>query len=102
VIDTTLEQPLPVAVLAREVTNREGRRGVNVSTFWRWMLRGVKGVRLESIMVGGIRMSSREALARFFIATTAAANGESAPAVTTIQRQRQIEQAERELAKAGI
>ena len=101
-IDTTQEQPLPLALLSREVTNRDGDRGINVSTMFRWIQRGVKGVRLETVMIGGIRMSSREALARFFQATTRAANGE-APAVSTPkQRERAIAEAAAELQASGI
>lgn len=102
VIDTTLEHPAPLSVLAREVINREGRKGVNVSTVWRWIQRGIHGVRLESTLVGGIRMSTREALARFFAATTAAADSTTPPVRTSRQRERQISAAEKELADAGI
>jgi uncharacterized protein DUF1580 len=101
-IDVTLEQPLPLAVLARKVPNRHGKRGVNVSTIWRWIQRGVHGVRLESVLIGGIRMSTEPALSRFFSATTAAANGEPAPIPTDKQHQRAIAAAEKELAEAGI
>lgn len=101
-IDTTLENPVPLSLLAREVVNREGRRGINVSTLWRWIQRGVKGQRLESLMVGGIRMSTREALSRFFVATTAAANGEAIPIHTDRQRERAIQHAKNVLEAAGI
>ena len=75
-----------------------GSAGVNTSTIFRWVRRGIRGQRLETLFVGGIRMTSREALARFFAATTAAANGTPAPAVRTPrQRERAIEAAEREL-----
>jgi Protein of unknown function (DUF1580) len=103
VFDTAIEQPVPLAVLAREITNRRGTRGINASTMWRWVQRGVKGQRLESVMIGGIRMSSREALARFFVATTAAADRTTEPRVgISLQRQQLIEQAERELSDPGI
>ena len=101
-IDTLIEQVLPLATAAREVPNRDSARGVNVSTVWRWSLRGIRGVRLETILVGGIRMTSREALQRFFEATTAAANGETLACHTGKQRQRTIAQAESELSAAGI
>jgi hypothetical protein len=35
------------------------------STLARWALRGVKGVRLETVKVGGRRFTSREAIERF-------------------------------------
>jgi hypothetical protein len=35
------------------------------STLWRWALRGVRGIVLESIVIGGRRYTSREAVDRF-------------------------------------
>lgn len=37
----------------------------NVSTIWRWALKGVRGVILESVLIGGIRHCSDEAIERF-------------------------------------
>lgn len=42
------------------------------STLWRWRSRGIGGVRLETVMVGGRRYVSREALERFVGELTAA------------------------------
>jgi hypothetical protein len=70
----------------------------HVSTLYRWHLRGIRGIRLETILIGGRRYTSQEALERFFAATTAAANGAPTPPRTPKQRQRAIEQAEREIA----
>jgi hypothetical protein len=50
---------------------------VSKSTAHRWRLRGCRGVKLETLMVGGVRHTSREALSRFFDRVTAASNGES-------------------------
>ena len=52
-----------------------GKR-LHQSTFQRWRLRGVRSVKLVSILIGGERYSSEEALQRFFAATTAAADGQ--------------------------
>ncbi|MEX2174604.1 MAG: DUF1580 domain-containing protein [Pirellulaceae bacterium] len=76
--------------------------GVHAATAHRWRLRGTRGCRLETILVGGIRYTSREALERFVAATTAAADGTAVPARTSAQRERAIAAAERELADAGI
>jgi hypothetical protein len=100
-IDVANEDVIPLSAAAREVPNRDAGRGVNISTVWRWALKGSRGVKLETAFVGGIRMTSREALQRFYAAVTAVANGETAPA-TTGKRQKQIEAAEKELAAAGI
>jgi len=100
-IDTTIETIRPLSHAARRVPSRSGR-GVNVSTIWRWGQRGVKGIRLETLLIGGIRYTSDEALHRFFAETTAAANGDSPPVQTNTQRERAIAAADRELARAGI
>lgn len=101
-IDTTKEQPIPFSVAAREVPNRNGGRGVSVPTTWRWAMRGIRGIRLESIMVGGVRMTTAEALQRFYAATTAAADGVPLPTRTPAARAREIAAAEAELSAAGI
>jgi hypothetical protein len=86
----------------------ERRRGVrpNVATIYRWMMQGVRGVKLESIVVGATRCTSIEALQRFFDALTVAADAEHSGAVTppplNKSRQKEIEAAERRLARAGI
>lgn len=74
----------------------------HVSTVWRWVLNGVRGIKLETFVVGCQRFTTKEAIERFITATTAKANGEPTPIRTPRQRQRDIERAERELAKAGI
>jgi len=102
VIDVANEQVIPLAAGAREVPNRDSGRGVNVSTIWRWALKGSRGVKLETVFVGGIRMTSREALQRFYQRVTAAADGEPAPVYTDKQRERAIQQAKATLEAAGI
>lgn len=73
----------------------------NASTVWRWHRRGVRGIRLETCVVGGRRFTSRAAIQRFVERVTAAADG-SAPASTPKSRAPAIAQAERELNQAGI
>ena len=75
---------------------------VHVSTIHRWRLKGVRGVRLETILRGGIRCTTDEAIERFFAASTAAADGETLPARTSTQRERDIRQAEADCERSGI
>ncbi len=91
------ESRLSLAELAR-------REGMAVSTVWRWTLRGVRGVKLETFSVGAKRCTTGEAFGRFVDATTAAAQGTpTAPPVrTNRQRDAAIRAAEVELAKAGV
>ena len=59
------------------LTKLAQREDVNVSTVWRWVRKGVRGIRLESYCVGVRRYTSEEAFARFVASTTAAAHGDS-------------------------
>lgn len=51
-------------------TRRRGSR-LHISTLYRWAIRGCRGHRLETIVLGGQRVTSLEALQRFFDKLTA-------------------------------
>lgn len=53
------------------------QEGVSASTVWRWTTRGIRGVRLESLTVGGRRYTSLQAFARFVLATQISGDGVS-------------------------
>ncbi len=91
------EQLLTFTQIARMLPSRN-----HVSTLHRWRLRGVRGIKLETVVVGGRRYTSREAVIRFSSAVTAARDGTAPPVRTPHQRQQSIARAEQELAKAGI
>ena len=55
--------------------NRRAGKRLNVSTIWRWATVGVRGVKLETIMAGGNRATSLEAIERFFEQLTLQADG---------------------------
>ena len=42
---------------------------VSSSTVWRWTMRGLRGVRLETYSIGGRRFTTREAFDRFIVAS---------------------------------
>lgn len=96
-IDPTTESLLSLTEAAQTLPGRP-----NVTTVWRWRNRGVRGVTLETVCIGGRRFTSREALARFCAATTAAADGVPVPAETPRQRSRAIERAERRATELGV
>ena len=75
----------------------------HISTLHRWRLRGVRGKKLETLLVGGKRFSSREAITRFIVALNADVAPQTAPAFTATQRQKMSDAARQELAsKFGI
>lgn len=53
----------------RDVPNELPRR-IDVSTVWRWAERGVGGIKLETVKIGGKKMTSRQAVSRFISATS--------------------------------
>ena len=84
------------------ISFREGAKScpggsVNISTVHRWRLKGIRGIRLETMLRAGRRVTSRQAMARFFARITAVADGEPVPSQTPKQRERAIKIAEREL-----
>lgn len=97
-IDTATENIIPIPEVPAHVPSRP-----HIATVWRWMQRGVRGVKLETILIGGKRFTSAEAIQRFIEDSTAAADGRPVPkAKRTRDRQRAIERAERELNAAIV
>jgi len=101
-IDTLTEKPLPFSQAARLIPRRRAGRKCNLATVYRWSTVGCRGVRLESIQVGGTRCTSREALQRFFERLTAQSTGEPIPEPLPRARTADIRRAEKTLARAGI
>lgn len=63
-IDISNEQLIPLRDVPRHLPLRP-RGPLHVSAVYRWILRGIRGVRLESIRIGGTAYTSLEALQRF-------------------------------------
>jgi len=59
------ERLLTLAEACKVLPRRRAGKKCAVSTLHRWRLRGIRGVRLETAMLGGIRMTSVEAIERF-------------------------------------
>jgi hypothetical protein len=96
-IDPTTETLISLANAAKSLPGRP-----NVTTIWRWRNRGCRGVRLETVLSGGRRYTSIEALRRFQNRVNAAADGEQPTSATPKQRERRIERAERRAEALGI
>lgn len=96
-IDLSTENVFPVNEAPKHIPGRPSQASV-----WRWVLQGCGGIKLESTLIGGRRLTSTEAIQRFADARTAQANGEPVPSRTPRQRQAAIDRAEAELAEAGI
>ena len=103
-IDISTETVVCPADATKLCPRRRGGKKPDIATAYRWMKDGVRGIRLESIMIGGTRCTSQEALQRFFDALTAQAEGQPVqqPQRLTKSRQKQIEAAEKRLSRAGV
>jgi hypothetical protein len=67
----------------------------HISTLMRWVLRGVKGIKLETVVVGGRRYTSVEAINRFVARLSEP--GSVQPPAPSEKRQHQIDQVRKRL-----
>lgn len=93
-IDFTIEEPIPIASAPSIIPGRPA-----LSTAWRWVLKGIRGRKLESGMIGGRRFTSRQAIARFLVP-----NERELPTLTVShsQRRKQSEAAVKALVDRGL
>lgn len=100
-IDIETDELLSISQAAKLIPGRPC-----LETIWRWRTKGVRGHRLECVCVGGRRFfTTRAAIEEFIALTTAAANTQQPPPVKAKPskcRQRQLDQADEILARAGI
>ena len=64
-IEIAKESLISLHEIPQRLPPRRSGRPVHMSTVYRWIQRGVRGVRLEAVRIGGILSTSREALQRF-------------------------------------
>ena len=88
---------LPPVDAVEQVT---GRRP-SLSTLHRWRLRGVRGVKLQTVLVGGRRFVTEDAVREFIAATTMAGERDPSARAEAGSRDRQIEDAESQLREMG-
>lgn len=95
-IDVTNEQLLPIRDVPRQLPARPNGKRLHISVVYRWIMRGVRGVVLESVRIGGTTYTSREALQRFAdrLSNPSTVHTPTLPN-ETLTRQRQIARAQR-------
>jgi hypothetical protein len=105
VINIGTEELLTLAQAAKILPPRRGGRKTHTSTLFRWSTTGVRGVRLETIQVGGCRCTTQRALQEFCEALTTRAigsmSGDLSPRSSAARRRAQ-ERADRELDAMGV
>ena len=83
--------------LVDAVDRATGRRP-HLSTVLRWCTKGSGGVRLESRILGGRRLTSVDAVLRYIEASTFARDGQTAPVTTPRQQTLAANRAAKKLA----
>jgi hypothetical protein len=103
-IDLKTETVLSLRDAADFLPRRRRGKRPHFSTLYRWALKGFRGVRLETIRIGGTLCTSKEALQRFAdrLVPIGAGAEPMGSFVSSASRRRAQLDAERELDKAGI
>ena len=104
-IDTTTQRYIPIKVLAKEIPGRNGE-SIHWMTVGRWCRPpGLRGIVLESAIIGNQRCVTREALEKFIEQVTRAANDDRPVQAIATRSRREKNKAVRdsiaELAAAG-
>lgn len=73
-INQQTETLIDFAEVAKSLPRKPSGKPIHAKTVARWALHGIRGIRLESLCVGGRRVTSHEACRRFFDAITAVIN----------------------------
>jgi len=94
-IDLSAETPLTIAEAAAIIPGSP-----SLASVWRWVLKGVRGNQLESLMIAGRRFTTHEAIDRFITRSNQAAP--SSQSVVNATRRREIAAAEAACEAAGI
>ena len=101
-IDLRTETVLSLTDAADFLPRRRRGKRPHFSTLYRWALKGFRGVRLETIRIGGTLCTSKEALQRFADHLVLIGAAEPTRSFVSSSRHRAQLDAERELDKASI
>lgn len=101
-IDINAEELVTLRQAARMLPKRRQDRPIHVSTLFRWVQAGVKGIKLEHVVIGGALHTSKQALQRFADALTAQRSGEAPNLNNSTTARKAHEAAVRACEEAGI
>jgi len=100
-IDLEHEQPIDLKHAARLPALRVNGRTRHIASLYRWASpAGCRGVRLETVVIGGTTCTTSEAVARFIARLSQPQQRERSE--TPAERRRRLSQAERVCEAAGI
>lgn len=79
---------IPIADVPQFISLKRNGKRLHKSTVWRWVTKGVRGNRLQTWYVGGIRCTTRAALDEFIVqpARDADTNDDPVQRARTVRR----------------
>jgi hypothetical protein len=103
-IDSELGSYFAISEVPNRIPKTSRGRRVSIATVVRWSTKGLKGIKLETIRIGGTRCTCDDALRRFFERISQSQSGRTpSPALlTATQRNRRFEAVEERLNELGI
>ncbi len=96
-IDLCSETLIPIREAPRHLPKRLNGKRIHISACYRWISRGVRGVRLDSIKIGGSTYTSIEALQRFANRLSGSGNASRPRVEVSPARQQEIDFASEQL-----
>ena len=100
-IDLQTEKPLTISKAMGLPQLRRNDRKPHVAQGYRWCSAGLKGIVLESIVIGGSRCTTSEAIDRWIARLSGHDHMDSQPVRAPSRRQRDHDKAEKQLTEAG-
>jgi hypothetical protein len=102
-IDFATEDCFTLNAAPDMLARRTNGRKIHRSTIYRWVMAGVKGVKLETITIGGYRYTSTQAIGRFIAALSGRPAPDGVEAVQTpAARRRELAAVDKELDAMGV
>ena len=97
------EKLFPLRSAVNLVPSGQAGKKLSIGTLFRWAMRGVRGVKLETVLIGNSRLTSREAIERFSTTLSARPDDQAAVATpsTPVRSRKAHEKADGKLAAAG-
>jgi len=105
-IDLFSENVYSLKEASKVIPGIRGGKKPHIASLYRWCKKGVNGVKLESIQVGGTLCTSLQAIQRFCNKLSepeqAEIKGQAQQNATLNRREREIDKANKELEKQGM
>lgn len=89
-IDLTKETLVPLSQVPKHLPRRPSGKKIHISAIYRWQGKGIRGVRLETAVLGGSTFTSTEAIIRFSERLTAQRANPKTP-ISRLTRARQVQ-----------